>query len=120
MNALNEDERRADRLAAAQARLQELSARFVARSRNEVVDIRGAIARVRAGDASGLGVIQHLAHRMAGTGATLGLDALSHHAYELERLAEAQNATLPDAAVLARMDVLISALEDAARSAAGS
>ncbi|HEU5135358.1 MAG TPA: Hpt domain-containing protein [Steroidobacteraceae bacterium] len=72
-----------------QTRLNELVRKFVARTALDLAQMREGLARLDAGDRSGLAQIYHLAHRTCGTSGTLGLLALSDAAAELERCIEA-------------------------------
>lgn len=73
---------------AMQTRMAELTRRFAARTRDEVGQMREALARLEAGEdgKAGLMRIQQMAHRICGTGGTLGLTVLSDTAASLERL----------------------------------
>jgi len=79
--------------AAVKARLVELTRKFVTRTIEDVAQMRAALARLEAGETAGkddaLEQIRQLAHRACGTGGTLGLDALSDAAGDLERMVEA-------------------------------
>lgn len=86
------------RVAAARARLAELREKFIERTRAEIMAMRQALARAQAGDAVALGDIAQLAHRMSGTGATLGLDALGEQARLVEKLAESSSVAQGDPA----------------------
>jgi HPt (histidine-containing phosphotransfer) domain-containing protein len=79
---------REEREAAAKARMAELAARFVERSAGEFAAMRDCLARVLAGDLHALDEIRHLAHRMGGTGATLGFDTLADCAQRIEKLTD--------------------------------
>lgn len=73
-----------------EARLAPLRERFVARSREDVARLQELL--MQGGEAAlppaALEEARMLAHRMVGTGATLGLDAISEAAARLEDLAE--------------------------------
>ena len=99
-----------ERIAAARARMVELKEKFIERTRGEVTTMRGSFESLRGGDPAALGVIVHLAHRMAGTGATLGLDALGDRAQELEKLGEAQPPGAVGEPALSRIGAAIEAL----------
>lgn len=102
---------RAQKAEAARTRMAELAAKFVNRSNGDLATMRAAVKSLQAGDAGGLGEIQHLAHRMVGTGATLGFERLADRARDLERLAEKQApGDGPDAAGLERFDAALRAL----------
>jgi chemotaxis protein histidine kinase CheA len=93
------------------ARMAELVRKFVARTADELVQMRAALALIATGDRSGLVQIHQLAHRACGTGGTLGLLELSDAAGELERHIEACAADgIPDAAERARIGAEIDAL----------
>jgi HPt (histidine-containing phosphotransfer) domain-containing protein len=77
-----------DRAAAAQARLGELGAKFLDRTSGDIDSMREDLGRVAGGDVAAIGHIRHLAHRMVGTGATLGFDSLSELARRIETLPE--------------------------------
>ena len=111
------DKARADRVAATRTRMAELAGKFRERSAAELETMRTAMAALRSGDARSLGDIRHLAHRMAGTGATLGFETFSDRATDVEHLAERQTpGTAPDAETLGRFDAAIQALEKELRA----
>jgi HPt (histidine-containing phosphotransfer) domain-containing protein len=106
------NETREERAAAAKTRLAELSAKFVERTHNELAVMRDRLARLAGGEAGALGDIHHFAHRIAGTGATLGFAALSDAAARIEALAEVQETgVVPGAPVLAQITGEIDALD---------
>ena len=99
------------RVAAARARMAELKHKFVERSQDDVQSMREGFSALQSGDVAALRVLVQLAHRMSGTGATLGLEALSDCAQRIEKLAEAaQPDSLPDAEVLSGLGAAIEAL----------
>ena len=99
------------RVAAARTRMAELKQKFIERTHGELELMRASLAALEGGDAAALGTIVQLAHRMTGTGATLGLDALSDRAQDIERLGEASAAGSPfDAGTLAQLRAAIGAL----------
>ena len=100
-----------ERVAAARARMAELKEKFIERTHGDLQTMRSSLASLEAGDPAALDTIVQLAHRMTGTGATLGLDALSDRAQEIERLGEAQPAgSAPDGAALSQLRASIGAL----------
>jgi HPt (histidine-containing phosphotransfer) domain-containing protein len=106
------NETREEKVTAARARIAELAAKFVERSRQDLRTMRDELAKVRAGDPAGLAPIRQLAHRMCGTGATLGFDALADAAARAETLIDKLPAGRPpDAAILENLAGEISALE---------
>ncbi len=105
-------ENREERMAAARTRMAELAAKFIDRSRADLGTMRDELAKLAKGDAGALVEIRHLAHRMAGTGATMGFDALGECASRTEALIDSLPAGVPpDAATQARLAAGIDALE---------
>jgi len=100
-----------ERVAAARARMGELAAKFTERTRGEMDVMRARLAAFEAGDAGALGDIRNLAHRISGTGATLGFETLSERAYEIEKL----TIDLQGSAPAARTTDLAAAIERLAR-----
>jgi len=100
-----------ERIAAARARMAELKEKFIERTQGELQTLRASFASLEAGDLGQVDTIVQLAHRMTGTGATLGLDALSDRAHQLERLGDAQaRGSPPDASTLIALAAAIDAL----------
>jgi HPt (histidine-containing phosphotransfer) domain-containing protein len=100
-----------ERVAAARARMAELKEKFIDRTQGELRTMRASFAALEAGDSAALGTIVYYAHRMTGTGATLGLEALSDRAQEIEKLGEAHApGAQPDAASRSRLGAAIEAL----------
>jgi len=85
---------RAERVAATTARMREIAAKFVLRSAADLDAMRTDLSALGDGDLAALSNIRHIAHRMCGTGATLGFEALSDCARRIEQLADRQ---APDA-----------------------
>jgi chemotaxis protein histidine kinase CheA len=114
------NETREQKLAAARARMAELAARFIERTRGDLRTMRDDLVKVGEGDASALAEIRHLAHRMAGTGATLGFEALGERASVTEKLIDSlPGGTLPDARAIERLAADIGALESQLANDAG-
>jgi HPt (histidine-containing phosphotransfer) domain-containing protein len=82
------DPSREEKLHAARRRMADLATRFLDRSSDDLATMRAALQRFETGDASGVADIRHLAHRMVGTGATLGFDALAECAHRIEKFTE--------------------------------
>jgi HPt (histidine-containing phosphotransfer) domain-containing protein len=96
---------------AVKSRLNELAQKFVTRTTGDVALMREDLARLAAGDRSGLDQIRHLAHRACGTGGTLGLSALSDAAAALEKAVDACPAgSLPDDVLRAEIAARIEAM----------
>ncbi len=79
-----------EKIAAARTRLAELAEKFIDRTRGEIEVMHGLLGKLNAPDGAALAEILHLAHRISGTGATLGFDGISEQARRLEQLATAQ------------------------------
>ena len=75
-----------DRAAAARVRMAELAVKFTERTRRELDVLRARLSALGAGDTAALAEMRHLAHRICGTGATLGFHALADGAQRLEKL----------------------------------
>ena len=82
---------------AMQERLQQLGAQFLLRTRGEIASLKESLQRVRAGDTAALLDLERLAHKIHGTGATLGFDGVSAHAEAIERFAERRDGAAIDA-----------------------
>ena len=101
-----------NRSAAARARMAELALRFIERTRGEIETLRVRLTALGAGDRAAAADIHNLAHRICGTGATLGFEALAERARRLEKIAaehEGGAALDPDA-----LSVLAAAIDSLA------
>ena len=99
--------------AAVNTRMLELASKFIARTTEDVAQMREALARLGdpgSDNGNGLEQIRQLAHRACGTGGTLGLHALSNAAGELELLVDALPRVVPGAADRERMAAGIDAI----------
>ena len=95
---------REQKVAAARARMAELAAKFIERTQGDLRIMRSDLAKVGAGDVGALAEIRHLAHRMAGTGATLGFQALGERAAGTEAMIDAlPGGVPPDAQAIERV-----------------
>lgn len=102
---------RDQKLEASRARMAELAVRFLERTDADIAAMRGALGRLAAGDAGGIDEIRHLAHRMVGTGATLGFASLSASAHVVEKLTEeCPTGLVPAEPVRANLEAAIEAL----------
>jgi chemotaxis protein histidine kinase CheA len=102
---------REDKVAATKIRMAELAAKFIERSGREIETMREVFAKLSVGEAGALVELRHFAHRMCGTGATLGFEALADCAARIEELADScAPGSLPDAATLAGLGAGIDAL----------
>ena len=111
---------REQRMAAAKARMAELAAKFIERTQRDLRTMRADLEKAGAGDPAALAEIRHLAHRMAGTGATLGFEALGERAGRTEAMIDAlPGGARPDAQTIERLAADIGALETQLASDAG-
>jgi HPt (histidine-containing phosphotransfer) domain-containing protein len=99
-----------ERIAAARARLADLGEKFLERTRDELRTLRGSFESLNACERDALDVIAQLAHRMAGTAGTLGLETLGERARDIEKLCEAQPPGALSGAALASLGSAIDAL----------
>ena len=104
---------RAQKMEAAKARMAELAAKFLERSDADVRSMQVALSRLASGEGTALGDVRHLAHRMVGTGATLGFESLSEHAHRVEQLADGWlEGALPDERARAVLASAVDALAE--------
>lgn len=102
---------REEKAAAAKVRMAELAAKFVERTAGELDFMRAQLAKLSAGELQALADIRLLAHRMGGTGATLGFETLADCALRVEKIADAQAPdTMPAADVLLRLATAFDAI----------
>jgi HPt (histidine-containing phosphotransfer) domain-containing protein len=97
-------------------RIKQLAGEFLQRCSRDVMSLRALLARFSNGDsksdATVLEELEHLAHRICGTGASLGFESLSTRAAAIERLAEGQaRSVTADQHVVERLVEYIAALE---------
>jgi HPt (histidine-containing phosphotransfer) domain-containing protein len=112
----NEEQVRAERVAAARTRMAELAGKFIDRSATELATLRTALVALATGRTEALVEIRHLAHRMAGTGATLGFDALSDHAMRVEEICDSQMKSANPASGCAEIAAAVDAIESELRA----
>ena len=104
----DEKRRHAEKVAAARARMAELASKFVVRTGTELVTLRAAVVT---GGKEAFEQIGYLAHRMAGTGATLGFDALADHALRIEVIADSRKAGTMDDATREEIEAEVAGIE---------
>jgi HPt (histidine-containing phosphotransfer) domain-containing protein len=93
-------------------RIKQLAGEFLQRCSRDVLSARELLARSGTGDAGVFKELEYLAHRINGTGASLGFASLSTCAAAIERLAEAQaGVATADQKVAERFMEYIAALE---------
>ena len=79
-------------------RIKQLAGEFLQRCSRDVLSLRASLTRLGNGDSIAFDAIvfeemEHVAHRICGTGASLGFESLSTCAAAIERLAEGQVGT---------------------------
>jgi HPt (histidine-containing phosphotransfer) domain-containing protein len=98
-------------------RIKQLAGEFLQRCSRDVMSLRALGARLgnsdsNVFDATVLKELEHLAHRICGTGASLGFESLSTRAAAVERLVEGQAGSVTaDQNVVERLVEYIAALE---------
>jgi len=93
-------------------RIDQLAGKFLQRCSQDMVSAHEAIARLRSGNVAALQELEQLAHRICGTGASLGFESLSACAAATERLAEAQaSSPIPDPQATERLVEHVERLE---------
>lgn len=91
-----------------QRQIADIGARYLRRTVGEIAQLRERLEAAQAGEAGALHDLERLAHKINGSGAMFGFDALSNRADEVERLAKSAPA---DAQLFARLDAALAGLE---------
>lgn len=78
--------------ASMQERLKQLGEQFLQRTYRETASMHELLAQVRSGDGAAFDQIRHLAHKIHGTGATLGFNSISDCAGKIELLLDRHSA----------------------------
>jgi HPt (histidine-containing phosphotransfer) domain-containing protein len=65
-------------------KIADIGGRYIRRTAGEIAGLRDLIAKARAGDAVACKDIEHLAHKIYGSGAMFGFEAVSEQARALE------------------------------------
>jgi HPt (histidine-containing phosphotransfer) domain-containing protein len=93
-------------------RMAELAVKFLNRTGEDIARMKVLSARLASGDVGAPGEIRHLAHRMVGTGATLGFESIAERAHRLETLAESCSPGVgPEESLRAQINEALVALE---------
>jgi HPt (histidine-containing phosphotransfer) domain-containing protein len=71
-----------------QQKIADIGGRYIQRTAGELAGLRELIGEVRSGNAGALKEIEHLAHKIYGSGAMFGFEAVSERARELELAAK--------------------------------
>jgi HPt (histidine-containing phosphotransfer) domain-containing protein len=88
--------------------IADIAVRYIKRTQGELGLLREALAAIRAGDADAPKQLERLAHKIHGSGAMFGFDAISEHAHEIEKLAGSE---LRDADALGKIEQCLHRLE---------
>lgn len=102
---------REEKAEAARVRMAELAAKFMERTGGDIATMRAGLAGLARGEATPLAEIRHLAHRMVGTGATMGFEPLSDRAARIEALVEGCGGQLPDESTRLELNAALDALD---------
>lgn len=106
-----------------QQKIADIGNRYLRRTLGELEKLRELVAAVHGGDAGARLKIQHMAHKIQGSGSMFGFDDVSERARDLEQLAmewseQSGGQALPDDQLLEQLEARTSALEEQVRSAA--
>jgi HPt (histidine-containing phosphotransfer) domain-containing protein len=95
-----------------QRHIADIGKRYLKRTRTEVELLRAMLQAAKDGSGAALVQLGQMAHRIHGSGAMFGFDAISERAYEIERLARERS----DGSVYERIESALEALEAEVRS----
>jgi HPt (histidine-containing phosphotransfer) domain-containing protein len=102
----------ADKQTAMRDKLAVLAGRFLSRCANDMTSGRKLLEELKRGNAAAYKDMEHLAHRIVGTGSSLGFQSLSAKAVVVERYAETQFSTAtPDPEAIAQLGEFLAQLE---------
>jgi HPt (histidine-containing phosphotransfer) domain-containing protein len=71
-----------------QQKIADIAGRYIQRTAGELAGLRDLIEKVRAGSAAAVKDIEHLAHKIYGSGSMFGFEAVSEQARALELAAK--------------------------------
>jgi len=91
-----------------QQHIADIGTRYLKRTLGELAQLRDCLQEIRNGSGAAIQELARFAHKIHGSGAMFGFDAISERADELERLANFQNAT-PEG--VDKLEACIAALE---------
>jgi len=101
-----------DKQAALRDKIAVLAERFLQRCAADMATGRELLDKLKGGSAAAFKEMEQLAHRIVGTGSSLGFHSLSTHAVSIERFAEAQSPDAPpDPEAIARLGEYLAQLE---------
>jgi HPt (histidine-containing phosphotransfer) domain-containing protein len=97
-------------------RFKQLAQKFLVRTRDELASLEQCLSKAQQGDADALLTLQHIAHRINGSGAMLGFRPVSEQAAQIEGILRRSN-NAPDAQdwvnILSHVQKLAAALQTA-------
>jgi HPt (histidine-containing phosphotransfer) domain-containing protein len=96
-----------------QQKIADISRRYIQRTAGEIGGLHELIAKARTGNAAALKDIEHLAHKIYGSGAMFGFEPVSEQARELELAAR----DVTDPQVLDKVQAHADVLEQRVRAA---
>jgi chemotaxis protein histidine kinase CheA len=100
-----------------QRQMAEIGNRYLRRTLGELVRLREIVASLRPGATDAIVELEHIAHRINGSGAMFGFDAVSEQARIMESIASQRALDAAHAAELGRQLVTLEGLvKEAARS----
>ncbi len=88
--------------------IADIAVRYIKRTQGELVQLRDALAAIRAGDPDAQKQLERLAHKIHGSGAMFGFDAISDCAHVIETLAGSGQS---DSNTLAKIEQSLAQLE---------
>ena len=101
-----------DKQAVMRDKIAVLAERFLQRCAADMATGRELLDKLNSGNAGAFKDMEQLAHRIVGTGSSLGFHSLSTHAVSVERFAEAQPPDAPpDPEAIARLREYLAQLE---------
>jgi HPt (histidine-containing phosphotransfer) domain-containing protein len=96
-----------------QQKIADIAGRYIQRTAGEIAGLRELIAQVRGGNTAAVKDIEHLAHKIYGSGSMFGFEAVSEQARELELAAKDAS----DAGLIEKLQSRADALETQVQTA---
>jgi HPt (histidine-containing phosphotransfer) domain-containing protein len=96
-----------------QQKIADIGGRYIQRTAGELAGLRELIVKARAGSAAACKDIEHLAHKIYGSGSMFGFEAVSEHARALELAAK----DITDPSMLDKLQQHADALEQQVQTA---
>lgn len=96
-----------------QQKIADIANRYIQRTAGELAGLRELLEKVRGGNAAAVKDIEHLAHKIYGSGSMFGFDAVSEQARSLELTAK----DLADPQLLSKLEQYAAGLEQQVQAA---